>query len=120
MQIAVEELAGGIAKVVLRGRFDTTGAVVVELPFQKIAMEKSNIVVDLSAVEFISSAGVRVLLFGAKIVDRKGGRMAIVCPNTGLARVLKIARVDELIPIFDCDADAAAAFACSSGDARAT
>ena len=31
MDIAVEELAGGVAKVVLRGRFDTTGAVVVEL-----------------------------------------------------------------------------------------
>jgi anti-anti-sigma factor len=110
MQIAVEELAGNVAKVVLRGRFDTTGAVVVELPFQKIAMERSNIVVDLSGVDFISSAGVRVLLFGAKIVDRKGGRIALICPDAGLARVLMIARVDALIPTFASEAAAAAAF----------
>ena len=47
MDIAVEDLAGGITKIVLRGRFDTTGAVLVELPFNKIVTEKSRVMVDL-------------------------------------------------------------------------
>jgi hypothetical protein len=41
MDIAVESLAGGVTKVVLRGRFDTTAAVVVELPFNKMAPRSS-------------------------------------------------------------------------------
>ncbi|HYZ45833.1 MAG TPA: hypothetical protein VE667_13335, partial [Xanthobacteraceae bacterium] len=61
MDISTEDLAGGITKVVLRGRFDTTGAVVVELPFNKIATEKQKVVVDLSAVSFLASYGIRVL-----------------------------------------------------------
>jgi anti-anti-sigma regulatory factor len=55
MDISADDLAGGITKVVLRGRFDTTGAVVVELPFNKVATEKQKIVVDLSAVNFLAS-----------------------------------------------------------------
>ena len=37
MDMDVQDLPGGIAKVVLHGRFDTTGAVVIELPFNTSA-----------------------------------------------------------------------------------
>ena len=50
MDIATEALAGGITKVTLRGRLDTTGAVLLELPFNKIATEQQKILVDLSSV----------------------------------------------------------------------
>ena len=109
MEIAVEELAGAITKVVLRGRFDTTGAVVVELPFNKIATEKSRIIVDLSAVSFLASYAIRVLLVGAKIVNSKGGKLVIVCPDNNVAKVLKTAGMDELIPTLQSESAAAAA-----------
>jgi anti-anti-sigma regulatory factor len=53
MEITVEDLAGGVTKINLRGRFDTTGAVAIALPFNKIVTEKSRIIVDLSAVSFL-------------------------------------------------------------------
>src|SRR5499433_1996294 len=81
MDISTEDLAGGITKVSLRGRFDTTGAVVIELPFNKIVTEKSRVIVDLSAVSFLASYAIRVLLVGAKIVNGKGGRLVILCPD---------------------------------------
>ena len=109
MDIGVEELSGGITKVVLRGRFDTTGAVVVELPFNKIVTEKSRIIVDLSAVNFLASYAIRVLLIGAKIVAGKGGRLVILCPDNNVAKVLKSAGVDALIPIHQTEAAATAA-----------
>ena len=99
MDIAVEELADGITKVVLRGRFDTTGAVLVELPFNKIVTEKNRIIVDLSAVSFLASYAIRVLLVGAKIVNGKGGKLVILCPDNNVAKVLKTAGMDALIPI---------------------
>jgi anti-sigma B factor antagonist len=111
MDIAVEDLAGGVAKVVLRGRFDTTGAVVVELPFNKIVTETRRILVDLSNVTFLSSYGIRVLLVGAKIVNGKGGKLVILCPDNNVAKVLKTAGTDTLIPTFQNEDAAAAAVA---------
>jgi anti-sigma B factor antagonist len=109
MDIAVEELAGGITKVVLRGRFDTTGAVVVELPFNKIVTEKNRIMVDLSAVIFLASYAIRVLLVGAKIVNSKGGKLVILCPDNNVAKVLRTAGMDTLIPIHQSESAAALA-----------
>jgi anti-anti-sigma factor len=111
MDISADDLAGGITKVVLRGRFDTTGAVVVELPFNKIATEKQKIVVDLSAVNFLASYGIRVLLVAAKIVKSNGGSLAVVCPDNNVAKVLKTAGMDALIPIYQTEAAAMAALA---------
>jgi anti-anti-sigma factor len=109
MDIAVEEIADGIAKVVLRGRFDTTGAVVVELPFNKIVTEQRKIIVDLSAVSFLASYAIRVLLVGAKIVDGKGGKLVILCPDNNVSKVLKTAGMDALIPIHRTESAATAA-----------
>jgi anti-anti-sigma factor len=111
MDMSVDDLAGGISKVVLRGRFDTTGAVVVELPFNKLVTEKRKIIVDLSAVTFLASYGIRVLLVGAKIVNGKGGNLVILCPDNNVAKVLKTAGMDTLIPIHQAEAAAMAALA---------
>jgi anti-sigma B factor antagonist len=113
MDIAVEEIAGGITKVELRGRFDTTGAVVVELPFNKIVTEKQRVMVDLTAVNFLASYGIRVLLIGAKIAKAKDGKLVIVCPENNVAKVLRTAGTDSLIPVFQNEGAAAAALAAS-------
>ena len=109
MDISVDDLASGITKVVLRGRFDTTGAVVVELPFNKIVTEQRKIIVDLSAVNFLASYGIRVLLVGAKIAKSKGGSLVILCPDNNVAKVLRTAGMDSLIPIHETEAAATAA-----------
>jgi anti-sigma B factor antagonist len=111
MDMSVDDLAGGITRVALRGRFDTTGAVVVELPFNKLVTEKRKIIVDLSAVNFLASYGIRVLLVGAKIVNGKDGNLVIVCPDNNVAKVLKTAGMDALIPIHQTEAAAMAALA---------
>jgi anti-anti-sigma factor len=113
MDIAVEEFGQGITKIVLRGRFDTTGAVLIELPFNTIATEKRAVIVDLSAVSFLSSYAIRVLLVGAKLVKSKGGRLVIVCPDNNVAKVLKTVGTSELIPVFQSANAAAAALTLS-------
>ena len=109
MDIAVEKLAGGITKVVLRGRFDTTGAVVIELPFNRVVTENSRIMVDLTAVNFLASYAIRVLLVGARIANSKGSKLVILCPDNDVAKVLKTAGMDALIPIHSSESAAAAA-----------
>ena len=100
MDIATEDLEGEIRKVTLRGRLDTTGAVRLELPFNRLATEQRKILVDLSSVSFLASYGIRVLLIGAKIVNGKNGKLVISCPDSNVAKVLKTAGIDQLIPIF--------------------
>lgn len=100
MELVLEDLAGGTTKVVLRGRIDTTRAVLIELPFNTVAAEKKAIVVDLSTVEFLSSYGLRVLLMGAKISKGKGGKLTIVCPDNNVAKVLRTSGTSDLIPVF--------------------
>lgn len=111
MDIAVEDIAGGVTRIVLKGRFDTTGAVVVELPFNRIVTEKNRIMVDLSAVTFLASYAIRVLLVGAKIVKRKNGKLVLVCPDNNVAKVLRTAGTDALIPIYHSESAAVAALA---------
>src|SRR5260370_33258493 len=107
MDLSAEDLPGGITKVVLQGRFDTTGAVVMELPFNKIVTERRKIIVDLSAVNFLASYGIRVLLVGAKIVKSKGGNLVILCPDNNVAKVLKTAGMAALIPFLQTQTAAA-------------
>jgi anti-sigma B factor antagonist len=120
MEIEVGELESGISKAVLRGRFDTTGAVLVELPFNTLATERSAVIADLSAVSFLSSYGIRVLLVAAKILDRKGGRLVIVCPDNHVAKALHTAGIDSLIPLLRTEEAAVAALLAVEANAKPT
>jgi anti-anti-sigma factor len=100
MELQVEELAGGATRIVLNGRFDTTGAIAIELPFNTLASERSALVADLSNVNFMSSYGIRVLLRAAKIAKSKNARLVIVCPDTAVCKVLTTAGTSDLIPVY--------------------
>lgn len=109
MDMVIEELVGGGAKVILRGRLDTTGAIAVEMPFNALAGERSALLVDLSGLEFMSSYGIRILLIGAKIMRSKGRHFALVCPDNHVLRVLNAARANQLFPIYPTTEAAVAA-----------
>jgi anti-anti-sigma factor len=60
-------------------------------------------------VNFLASYGIRVLLVGAKIAKSKGGSLVIQCPDNNVAKVLRTAGMDSLIPIHETEAAATAA-----------
>ena len=61
---------------------------------------KIAIVLDMSAVEFIDSTGLSVLLNGLRLVSQMHGRMAIVCTNPTVLRLFQITNLDETFDIF--------------------
>lgn len=69
---------------------------------------KTNIVADLAALDYTSSAGLRVLLNGVKEARQKGGdlRLAAVQPNVN--KVLELSGFTTIIKSFP-DVDAAVA-----------
>lgn len=70
---------------------------------------KTAIVLDLTAVEFIDSTGLSVLLGGLRQVVQAQGRMALVCANPTVLRLFEITSLDETFDIFP---ERPAAFAC--------
>ena len=62
------------------------------------AMPGGRVVLDLSGVEFMASAGVHVLLDVAGQLKTAGGVLVLVGPRPMVARVLSLTRADELIP----------------------
>ncbi|MFN8830625.1 MAG: STAS domain-containing protein [Labrys sp. (in: a-proteobacteria)] len=106
MGMTISDLDGGVTKIALAGRMDTTGAGEVELQFSVASGARRKIVVDLSAVEIMTSLAVRILLMGARTVKSKGGKMALYAPVPTVATVLTMAGVDQLIPL--CADEAAA------------
>ena len=63
------------------------------------AVPGGRVVLDLSGVEFMASAGVHVLLDVAGQFETAGGALVLVGPRPMVARVLSLTRADELIPV---------------------
>ncbi len=89
---------GSHLEIVLKGRLDTLSAAELELELLPSLHGISTLSFDFSGVEYITSAGLRVLLVAQNAMQEKGG-MKIMRPNklvmdlfkgTGFADVLTV------------------------------
>lgn len=100
MEFQVHDIAPNLVQVVLTGRLDAVGAEALDLPFTaKIGNIGKNAIVDLSAVPFVGSLGIRVLISAARVLERKGHRMVIYGVAPAVAEVFDIVALDDLIPL---------------------
>ena len=82
----------------LTGRLDTTTAPQLEAELKGCMDTADELTLDFAKLEYISSAGLRVLLAAQKVMGKKGGmKLHNVCPEimevfeiTGFAEVLDI------------------------------
>jgi len=109
MPIAIHEQDGGITRVVLSGRIDIAGAAEIDLPLSLIGGTRRAVIIDLAAVEFIASMGLRSLVIAGKTVLQKRGRVVLLAPVPAVAEVIVTSGVDELLPIYALEAEAIAA-----------
>ena len=76
---------------------------------QHLADVAGDVVVDLSAVEFLDSSGIGVLVNAALRIQDAGGAMRLACPRPHVQKVFRISRLAEVMPIHDSVAEATAA-----------
>jgi len=114
MQISIKD-EGSTATVILNGKLDIYGAEVVELPLATLSGSKQGIVVDLTAVSFLASIGIRHLLLAAKGVTRRGGRLVLLNPTERVEAVLISAGVNVLMPIVRSESEAKAVVGAALG-----
>ena len=108
MSISYDEIGGDLRRIVISGRLDMVGAGAVASQLVELAAApRKGVVVDMSAVEFLASIGIRALIASAKAVQARGGRMVLVVnAGTTVMMSLKATGVDLLIPVFNYTADA--------------
>lgn len=99
---------GGRAVAVLDGRLDTATAAMTEAKLLEM-LKAGPVIADLSAVRYVSSAGLRVLLKAAKQAKEGGTSFAVVGLQAPVREVFEISGFDKIIPAFATRAEAAAA-----------
>jgi len=99
MKIESERLDDNIQKITLAGRMDVQGAQEIDLKFAGHTANQTAVIVDMSAVDFLSSIGIRTLLLCAKAVTKRNGKMVLLNPDESVTHILQMAGIDTLIPI---------------------
>jgi len=99
MELTVETLSNEIVQVRLAGKLDISGAEQIDLHFSAICGSRRRIIIDLSAVSFLASMGMRTILIGAKAVKANGGKIVLLKPTPQVEEVLSIANISTLIPL---------------------
>ncbi len=106
---------GDVTVFVPEGRIDTQAATDMDQALQAAVSEgRNNLVVDMSGVEYISSAGLRALAAVLVRSRAEGGDMKLAALNQRVTRVFSIIGFDVLMSVHDTPEAAVADFSPSS------
>lgn len=108
MEMTVTDFRGVAKKIALVGKLDIAGAEAVGLPLAAIAGTRTNIVIDMTGVDFIASIGIRQLIIAAKAVARGAGRLLLLDPNPMVTDVLVTSGLEDILRIVRSEDEALA------------
>lgn len=89
---------GSVLKISLVGRLDTTTAPLLEAQLKTSLNDIKDLVFDFEKLEYISSAGLRVLLSAQKVMNKQG-TMAIENANEEIKGVFDITGFSDILTI---------------------
>jgi anti-anti-sigma factor len=93
--------------VSVNGRIDAVTAPDFEKSLSAlIATGETRLVINLSELEYISSAGLRSILVIAKVLKTKGGKMIFSSLRGTVKDVFKISGFGSIFQIYDTEAEA--------------
>ena len=80
--------------IALAGRLDSTTAPELDAVLDRLLAGPgaARVVFELSELEYLSSAGIRCFVRARKIVEPKGGKVAVVNPQPSVRKVLDLVK----------------------------
>ena len=81
----------------ITGRLDTTTAPNLEVTINELPYDTKELVFDVSQLEYISSAGIRVLLGAFKKMNGNGGIMRIEKANEMVREVFEMTGLSQML-----------------------
>ena len=82
------------------GEIDLVTAPLMREVMAEAVESRRHLIVDLSAVSFLDSTGLSVLLRTRQRIAATHKSMSLAGPNGFVARVIRITRIDEAIPVY--------------------
>ena len=104
--------SGNVGIIMVRGRLDPTGTVDPLETAVNALVEKgrTNILMDLRSVSYISSTGIGSIIKAYRSVLRKDGHVKLLNPSQCVRNILSISKLDGMFEIFTDEPKALASF----------
>lgn len=93
-----KEQNGGVVFILLEGRLDTSTAPNLEEELKDSLKGISELVFDLSKLEYISSAGLRVLLSAQKTMNKQGN-MVVKNVSNSIMEIFDVTGFSDILTI---------------------
>ncbi len=84
--------------IALEGRLDTTTAPQLEAEFKQSIGDNTELNLDFAKLEYLSSAGLRVLLAAQKVMNKQG-KMVIRNVNEVISEVFEVTGFSDILTI---------------------
>ena len=106
MEISIKEV-NDVKIINLEGNLDTNTAKEAQIQLDKLVSDGVNkILVDLEKLEYMSSAGLRILLTIAKKLKTSEGSLKICCLNETVQEVFDISGFSNILNVYNSESDA--------------
>jgi anti-sigma B factor antagonist len=109
VNIEVEDLKR-VELVRVSGRIDSSNAAEFDGVLKEVAGRKHNVVLDMSGVDYISSAGLRAIIALLRECKKHKGDVRLANPSDRVVEVLALAGLDSLFEVYDSDTAAVGSF----------
>lgn len=93
-----KKVDGKNIELVLSGRIDTTTAPELDKAIQEIIGNAENLVFNFADIDYISSAGLRVLLTSQKTMNKQGS-MKVIHVNESVMEIFEVTGFSEILSI---------------------
>lgn len=93
-----KKLTDGHALVALEGRLDTTTAPSLEGELKSFISQVKDLVFDFEKLEYISSAGLRILLSAQKTMNRQG-TMKLIHVAPAIGEIFEVTGFSDILTI---------------------
>ena len=101
MNLIIEKnVTGNKVTLSLKGRLDAVSSKVLEDELSGID-SKDEVILDMEELEYISSAGLRILFSNSKRLSKGGGTLIALHPSEAVTEVFDVTGFTELIMIRD-------------------
>ena len=98
MSLNIEKKFSDVNTIVLSGRLDTVTAPQLEAELEKILSDSDALMLDMANLEYISSAGLRVILKAQKAMNTKG-TMKLIHVGESIMEVFDITGFSDFLNI---------------------
>ena len=115
MKVVQAPLGGGVVGVTVEGRLDAATVPTLEQTLQRLLFDgQARLVVDLEAVNYISSSGLRALLTARRQARTRGGDVFLCSLHPHVREIFEMVGFVSVFGIYASRDEAAAAFRSSA------